>query len=154
MAENRVNIIKIIEKPINFLVLILLMVEALLGTMAFQFEPQRDFLIYTIIAFFAIYTLIIVLIAFIKPEVLQGTRKWKQNYAQGMADDIYISLEGYLSSLEEGEQYEAWLQLSDILRKPNVEENEFKSFSQKIAERLDIRVDMHRNINERRGTIN
>lgn len=154
MPENRVQLIKSIEKPINFLVLILLMVETLLGGMAFRFEEQRDFLIYTIIIFFGVYTLAIILIAFFKPEALQGTRKWKQYFAQGMADDIYKSLEGYLSNLEEGEQHEAWLQLSDLLRDPTAEDKEFKAFSEKIADCLDRNINIRKNIDERRGTIN
>ena len=107
MTVNKVEIIKAVEKPINLLVLIFIMIEASIVGMASMFEPQRDFLIYFLVTFFALYPLIIVLIGFIKPEFFQGTRKWEEIYADKLADDIYISLEGYLSNLNEGEDLEA-----------------------------------------------
>ncbi|MAW96096.1 MULTISPECIES: hypothetical protein [unclassified Leeuwenhoekiella] len=154
MAENRTQIIQAIEKPINFLVLILLMVEALLGILVLKLESHRDILIYSIIAFFIAYTLLIILIAFVKPEVLHGRRNWKDNFAKSMADDIYVSLEGYLSNLEEGEKYEAWLQFSDIMKDANSEDRDYSSFRVEIAKRIDKRVDQRKNIESRRGTIN
>ncbi|WP_281612923.1 hypothetical protein [Flammeovirga sp. SubArs3] len=154
MAEERTQIIQAIEKPINFLVLILLMVETLLGTLVLQLETHRNLLIYTIIGFFIAYTLLIIIIAYTKPEVLQGKRSWKDNYAQSFADDIYVSLEGYLSNLEEGEEYEAWLQLSDIINDSNSTDMDYSSFRSEIANRIVKRVDQRRNIESRRGTIN
>lgn len=154
MADNRINLIKAIDKPISFLVLILLMVEALLGGLVLKLEAYQNLLIITIIVFFAVYTIIIIIFAFLKPEALLGTRNWTERFSQPMAEDIYVSLDGYLSNLEEGEADEAWTQLIDILKESSADDKDFKLFSKAIGEKISRRVTIRRNIEERRGTIN
>jgi len=65
------------------MVLVLLMVETLLGAMAFQFPDFRQTLIWVIIIFFAAFTLIVVFLGVWRPEVLQGTKNWDKTFQTG-----------------------------------------------------------------------
>ena len=110
MADNlntRTEIIEAVKRPINFMVLVLLMVEALLGGMAFQFAEYRGTLIWVIICFFSVFTLIVIFLGIWKPEVLQGAKNWDKNYSDRLADNIFIAIEGYFDNLPQQEKTEA-----------------------------------------------
>ena len=141
-SNTRTEIIEAVKRPINFMVLVLLMVEALLGAMAFQFPEQRLVLIWVIICFFAIFTLIVILLAIWKPEVLQGTKSWDKNYSDRLADNIYISIEGYFDNLSREEKTEAWLALSDFLKSEDSGNLEFNDFCQRIGVRISKKAEL------------
>ncbi|NEU09780.1 hypothetical protein GZH53_15745 [Flavihumibacter sp. R14] len=133
---NRTEIIEAVKRPINFMVLVLLMVEILLGAMAFKFEGIREQLVWVIISFFAVFTLIVIVLGIWRPEVLQGTRNWDISYSDRLADNIYIAIEGYFENLSHEEKVEAWMSLSDFLKSENSANAEFDAFCVRIGSRI------------------
>lgn len=142
ISNTRTEIIEKVKRPINFMVLVLLMVEALLGAMAFQFPDQQKFLIWVIISFFAIFTLIVIFLAIWRPEVLQGTKNWDKNFSDRLADNIYISIEGYFDNLSHQEKTEAWLALSDFLKSEDSGNVEFDDFCKRISDRISKKAEL------------
>lgn len=152
-SYKRTEVIEAVKRPINFMVLVLLMVEALLGAMAFQFSEQRVILIWVIICFFAIFTLIVIFLAIWKPEVLQGTKNWDKNYSDRLADNIYISIEGYFDNLSQQEKTEAWLALSDFLKSEDSGNAEFNDFCIRMGIRISKKASLDRQRINAPGTV-
>ena len=122
--------------------MVLLMVEALLGTMAFQFVEFRQTLIWVIIIFFAAFTLIVVSLGIWRPEVLQGTKNWDRSFSDRLADDIYFAVEGYLENLSDQEKIEAWLSLSDVLKTQDSGNEEFDVFCKRMSSRIEKKAEL------------
>jgi hypothetical protein len=149
----RTAIIDVVKQPINFMVLVLLMVEALLGTMAFQFPELRQTLVWVIIIFFATFTLIVIFLAVWKPGVLQGTKNWDKTFSDRLAVDICFAVEGYLENLSQQEKIEAWLSLSDVLRTQDSGDDEFNDFCNRMSERILKKVELSGKKLKAQGTI-
>jgi len=153
LTNKRTEIIEAVKRPINFMVLVLLMVEALLGAMAFQFEELRHTLVWVIIIFFAAFTLIVVFLAIWRPEVLQGTKNWDKNFSDRLADDIYFAVEGYLDNLSQQEKIEAWLSLSDVLNSQDSGNDEFNNFCKRMSDRVSKKAQLSGKKLKAQGTI-
>jgi len=146
-TETRKSIIEVIKTPISFLVLILLIIEAALVPMAYSFPQHETLLIGFIIGFLILFILIIVGFSIWEPEVLSGKRSWHRDYAHTIADDIYFSLEGFLSNLEEAEQNEGWLFLASTLNQVDTPDKDFKRFCQKVSNRILRKIQSRPRIN-------
>lgn len=132
MTEIDSKILDKVKDPFTFLVLILLMVEAVLGGMAYSFEPHRSTLITAIIAFLAVYTGLVFYLVVREPTPLSST------FAKELGNDIYIALQGPFSNLEDVEAEEAWATLAEVVRNAEADEAErFLTFRKMISEKLE-----------------
>lgn len=136
---ERATLIKLVDNPISYMVLVLLVVESLFGGMALK-EGEKGahtgLLIYTCIGFIAAFVLVVVLLAVWRPEALKGTRRWSENNAYRIADYIYSGVEGYLRNLPDSERDEAWKFLAGLLEEEDSKDAEFKEFCQQIAKEI------------------
>jgi hypothetical protein len=132
MANIDTGILDKVNDPFTFLVLILLMVEAVLGGMAYSFESYRSILIPSIIAFLAVYTVLVFYLVIREPTPIAS------NFAKDLGNDIYAALHGPFSNLEEVESDEAWATLAEVIKNSGSQESEqFLLFRKTIAERLE-----------------
>jgi hypothetical protein len=109
------DILRSVSTPLGFLSLALLVVESLLSSLAFAFEPTRLFLIYTIVVSFGIFIAIVVLLAMFQPEALAGTRPWHKQYAKEFANDVLFAFDGPLQNLPNSDRIEAMETLADVI---------------------------------------
>jgi uncharacterized membrane protein YuzA (DUF378 family) len=73
--DSKVNIIKAIQTPLGFFVLIVLLVEAIFGVIAsFSDGSHRTYLIIGMFALILLLVLIVSAIAVFRPEALYGSR--------------------------------------------------------------------------------
>jgi hypothetical protein len=71
----RISIIEAVQRPINFFVLVVLVVEAILGiTVNFSQGADRTYLILGMLALIFMLVLIVAGLAFFRPEALSGKR--------------------------------------------------------------------------------
>ena len=132
MPKINSTILDKVKDPFTLLVLILLMVESVLGGMAYAFSDFRRPLIYSIIIFFALYT-IPVLYLVIRERTLTPSA-----FAKDLGNDIYAALHGPFSNLEEVESEEAWATLAEVIRNSGSQESEQSQlFRNIIADRLE-----------------
>ncbi len=123
---------KVNKEPFNVLVIILLMVESLLGAMAYAFQEQRWVLIVAIIVFLAAYSGMMYYLVIRKSDAL-GTSS-----AEQLGNDIHLSLNGPFSNLEEIEAQEAWATLTSVIRADGEElEPQVREFRKRVALRIE-----------------
>ncbi|PBQ33656.1 hypothetical protein CNR22_18360 [Sphingobacteriaceae bacterium] len=80
---------------------------------------------------------ILAALAMWRPEVLKGSKSWDENYSDRLADNIYLSIIGYLDNLNPEEKAEAWLALSELLRSEESGSEEFDGFCKRISKRIE-----------------
>ncbi|AFU98364.1 hypothetical protein [Simiduia agarivorans] len=132
MPKVDAKILDKVKDPFTFLVLLLLMVEAVLGGMAYSFELYRNTLVNSIIAFLAVYTGLVFYLVIREPSSLSST------FAKELGNDIYIALQGPFSNLEEVEAEEAWATLAEVVRNSEADEAEkFLLFRKMISEKIE-----------------
>ncbi|MDO3387778.1 hypothetical protein QWI17_18185 [Gilvimarinus sp. SDUM040013] len=132
MAGIDTGLLDKVKDPFTFLVLILLMVEAVLGGMAYSFEPYRDILIPAIIAFLAVYTILVFYLVIREPSPISS------NFAKELGNDIYVALQGPFSNLEDVEAEEAWATLAEVVKNGEATEaDRFLAFRKTVSERLE-----------------
>lgn len=78
-SAPRVEIVNTVQKPLGFFVLVVLLVEAMLGAIAF-WSPgdDRAFLIRAIVVLIFVLITIVTVLAVFRPESLKGTRPLQQ----------------------------------------------------------------------------
>jgi len=111
MGRNTVGIIRSVTKPLQFLVLTMLVMESLLAGLAWKFTDLRSRLAWAIIAFILIF----IGVGVIMEVVAQRAGTWLPPYAALFAEDLLSVLDGYLVNLSTTEQREAWASLADVL---------------------------------------
>ena len=120
----------------NFFVLTMLIVESLLGAMAFNFQEQRALLIWAILFFLLLLTIIVVGFAIWHPGGLSGEKPWPPHLANQMADDLHLSLQGAISNLTPIEQEEAWETVVDVITSHPESSKPYHVFCQALGTRL------------------
>jgi hypothetical protein len=142
-SQDRASIIDAVKTPLGFCVLGLLVIDGTLAAMAITLEQFRTELVWTVIASVPILVLSVLLIAVYRPEALRGVRPWQESYANQLADDLYMGLDGALGNLGTIERMEAWLTVADVIVSSNVAERAYASFCGDIATRLRQRANLH-----------
>ncbi|MCZ2809556.1 MAG: hypothetical protein O2V44_09400 [Candidatus Bathyarchaeota archaeon] len=132
MPNKTTEILDRVKDPFSALILILLMVEGLLGGMAYAFEAQRQMLIFAIIIFLAAYSVMVYYL------VVRNPISFSVAAAEQLGNDIHICLSGAFSNLEDTEAREAWATLSGVIRAEG-EEHDLKvqTFREKVAARIE-----------------
>src|ERR1700719_2938527 len=98
------SVIHAVVTPMNFFVLATLVIESLLGGMAFKFDAQRNLLIYAIMFFLLVLIAIVVGFAIWHPGGLSGEKPWRPELANQMAYDLYLALHGSLTDLSRSQE--------------------------------------------------
>jgi hypothetical protein len=133
----------------NFFVLTMLVVESLLGGMAFKFEAHRTLLIWAILILLLILVGIVVGFAIWHPGGLSGEKPWPPHLANQMADDLFLSLQGAISNLTPIEQEEAWQTVFDVITDHPEASQSYNAFCQVLGDRLIQRTKITRRSNPR-----
>jgi hypothetical protein len=150
----RIGIIEAVNKPINFMVLVLLMVEGLLGGLIFRFEDKFDTLLWIIVAFFGGFVLIVLVLGIWRPEVLIGKKNWDKKFSDRLADNIYGPISGSLNNLKPQERIEAWQALQSYLDSEDSGDTEFDIFSKRIGKRIERNAHLQNFTIRTQGRIN
>ncbi|HJR08669.1 MAG TPA: hypothetical protein VJ842_15525 [Pyrinomonadaceae bacterium] len=151
--DQRSNVIASITTPLSFMVLSLLVVESLLGAMAYAFPEHRKLLVWSIIIFLPVFTFLVVGLAVWRPEALSGSRPWQTNLAQRFADDLYVSLDGSLSNLSLTDQEEAWSTVAEVIISDNEAGKDYSAFCRTVGNRLKQRANLKGKLSQPRGTL-
>src|SRR5580658_8668978 len=139
---ERTKLVKLVDNPISYLVLVLLVVEALFGGMAWKEGdkgPHTSLLIWACILFIAGFVLVVVVLAVWRPEALKGRRRWGEYEPFRIADNVYSVIDGYLRNLPDNDRLEAWQSLSGLFENQPTEDPEFKEFCKRIAETITMK---------------
>jgi hypothetical protein len=108
---SRQSIIEAVKTPLGFFALAVLVVEALLGSLALNSSgDDRAFLIRVIPAILSGLVVLVALIAIFKPEALWGQRyrALEQAFAEFLGNRVFEALDGYLANLEKTAREEAY----------------------------------------------
>ncbi|MGY6214706.1 hypothetical protein ACW73L_06025 [Methylolobus aquaticus] len=135
-AESRVSIIDAVKNPLAFLVLGLLVVDGTMASLAVAFPEFRLLLVWTVIVSLLVFVLIVVGLAVWRPEALRGDRPLQEVYANQLASDLFLALDGALSNLEPLERTEAWLTVADVITTGREGDAGYSKFCSAVADRL------------------
>ncbi|GJH28794.1 hypothetical protein [Caballeronia novacaledonica] len=152
-TETRASTIDAVKTPLGFLVLGLLILDGTLGALAIPLSDFRTPLVWTIICSVAIMVAVVVALATFRPEALRGDRPWQEVYANQLADDLFMALDGALGNLEHTERIEAWLTVADVISTTNVSEKNYHVFCSGVAARLTKRADLQNRRIKARGAV-
>jgi hypothetical protein len=148
--ETRASTIDAVKTPLGFFVLGLLVVDGTLAALAVTLNSFRTPLVWTVIASVPVLVFTVVLLAIYRPEALRGDRPWQETYANQLADDLYMGLEGALTNLEPVERNEAWLIVAEVIATTNVADKSYATFCGDVASRLRKRAALQsRNVSAR-----
>jgi hypothetical protein len=74
-ATRRINLVQVVTTPLNFFVLVVLVVEAIIGSLAsFSGSTERPILVLYMTTIIVLLVLIVALLAWFRPEALRGAR--------------------------------------------------------------------------------
>ena len=135
-TENRSSTISAVKTPLGFLVFGLIVVEATIAGLAMAIAEYRGPLVWAVILSIPIFVLIVVGLAVWRPEALKGDRPFHESHANQFADDLFISLDGSFSNLEQVERVEAWLTIADVISRSESSDSGYSIFCEKVALRL------------------
>ncbi len=133
---DRIGLIKAVTTPLGFFVLTMLVVEALLGGMAWQFSVQRPTLVWAIIVIVVLLILIVCGFTIWNLGGLLGENPWQSHLANQMADDLYLSLSGAISNLTPIEQEEAWQTVVAVITSHSESSVAYNKFCATLGARL------------------
>jgi len=108
---DRSSIIETVKTPLGFFALVVLVVEALLGSLAFATSgPDRALLIRIIPAILSGLVVLVALIALLRPEALWGQRyhALDDSFADFLGNRVFEALDGSLANLEPIAREEAY----------------------------------------------
>jgi hypothetical protein len=127
--SDRSSIIRQVKVPLSYFTLAALIVEAVLGGLAFKLADKN--LAYVAGAILTLYVLVVAAIAVFKPGVLSsetGT-SMDNTFALGLAEEFYTALDGYYSNLSPDERAEAYEFLrKTIATSPHIQTPEQRKF--------------------------
>lgn len=135
-AESRGSIIDAIKNPLGFLVLGLLVVDGTVASLAVALSEFRPLLVWTVIVSIPVFVLIVVGLAVWRPEALRGDRPLQEVYANQLASDLFLALDGALGNLEPIERAEAWLTVADVITTGSEGDASYSRFCSAVAARL------------------
>jgi hypothetical protein len=130
------DVIESVITPLNFIVFTFLMIETLLGSMAYAFEKQREILIWAIISLTMFLIFIVVAFVIWQPERLRGYRPWQENLAKQFADTLFLSLQGPMENLPKIDQEEAWMRLADVITNDEDTDPAYLKFCEVVGKQL------------------
>mgnify|MGYP001122160548 FL=1 len=140
MADDRIDkwasIIDAVKTPLSFLVLGFIATDSTLLFLVGAAPEHKTLLVWCAIIFVPCFVFIVVGLAIWRPEALTGYRPLEMEYAVSIAQDIFISLDGYMRNLENSERNEAWSTLADVLISSDNRNKTYREFSGRIAGRI------------------
>jgi hypothetical protein len=136
--DNRSSILERVTTPLAFLVLGLLVVESTIGALIISVPEYRGPLIWTFIASVPVYVLIVVVLAIFIPEALSGHRPLQSDNAHRLADNLFLSIDGYLRNLQDIERLEAWTTVAYVITTDDRAPHTYNEFAKAISERLKV----------------
>lgn len=163
-SENEtLTVANTIKTPLAFAALMVTTVEAvalgIAGALSGLEGSGEVFLsvFYVTIGFLVIMLIVVFAIAFFRPEALWGKRYFtssEKQFAMGLGDDIFNSVDGYFGNGTDVEKKEAYDNLHECIKKSKyADTNARKSFCVALADSITDRVKYPRKIPARRGVI-
>ena len=112
---DRNSLVKRIKHPLSFFTLAALIIEGILGGLAFKLGDKN--LAYAAAGVVTLYVLVVAIMAVFKPGVLtsQGSTSVDATFAVGLAEEFYTALDGYYSNLSADEREEAYKFLRETI---------------------------------------
>ncbi|MBW1940364.1 MAG: hypothetical protein JRI28_03130 [Deltaproteobacteria bacterium] len=146
-GNTRSTLIDTVQTPLGFFVLVVLVVEAGLMTLAGTVaqEGDRSYL-YSIVGLLVLLILVVAVTAFLKPEALSGQRKSavEEDFAEALAKDVFEAFDGYLSNEDEESRAEAYEYFADLCKgsryyEVDVTKSFASTFVSTVIKRADIK---------------
>jgi hypothetical protein len=131
------QIIGAVKTPLGFLVLAELIYSPVLGWLLVKASTSETLIVSTLLAMSAIVAVVIFLAVY-QPEALKGERPLQKEHAEQFANDIFDTLEGYVSNLTVKDEKEAWLTTVDVIasRGEDSSNSEFKDWCRDFSAHL------------------
>jgi hypothetical protein len=139
--DTRSSIIDAVKTPLGFLVLVLLVVDGTVASLALALADYRAPLVWTFIISLPVFLLTVVGLALGRPEALHGVRPLQTAHAQLLARDLLITLDGPFSNLEPAERAEAWATLTDVFTYVSKDDATYFKFCEGVAQTLRTRTE-------------
>lgn len=135
MAQTRVSLINAIKTPLGFFSLIALIVEAMLGGLAWKLNSPN--LGYAAVALLALLIIVVGILTLTNPGSLSGKNETSidEKFAVGLGEEFYTALYGYYDGLKPDDREEAYRFLEGLLKSSlHAHTAEQKKFCGKVAE--------------------
>ena len=111
MPPEREGIVAAVQTPLGFFSLVVLVLEAMLGGLAFASAgTERQLLGYLAAGILGALVLLVASLAAFRPEALWGKRynSLTRQFAQRLGVEVFEALDGYLANLEAENRQEAY----------------------------------------------
>jgi hypothetical protein len=135
--KDRKSVIEAIKTPLGFFSLVVLVLESVLGTLAFSLKDRS---LGYVVGGILVFMVILVFVASIfRPEALWGKRATitDELFAAGLGEEFYIALDGYYSNLKDNEREEAYELLRQTINSsPHINSADQKRFCAVLAEAI------------------
>lgn len=146
-TDTRSSLINTVQTPLGFFVLVVLVVEAGLMTLAGTVAQAGDkSYLYSIVGLLVLLILVVAVTAFFKPEALTGRRKSavEEDFAEALAKDVFEAFDGYLSNEDEESRAEAYEYFAELCKGSRYYETEStkrfaSTFVSTVVKRADIK---------------
>src|SRR5215831_4340132 len=135
VAQTRASQIKAIRNPLAFFSLIALVVEGMLGGLAWKLHSLN--LGYSAVALLALLIIVVGVLTHMNPGSLTGKIETSidDKFAVGLGEEFYTALYPYYNDLKPDDREEAYRLLEDVLKSSlHAHSAEQKKFCVKVAE--------------------
>jgi hypothetical protein len=132
--SDRNSLIKHVKEPLSYFTLAALIVEAVVGGLAFKLGDKS--LAYLAAAVLTLYVIVVAVLAVFKPGALSAQTGTVVNdvFAVGLAEEFYAVVNGYYSNLSPDDRTDAYRFLQKtITTSPHIQTSEQKKFCDTLA---------------------
>lgn len=136
--ENRTSIIDAVRSPLSFLVLMLLAIEVLLFAVLSSNKEHTVALAWVMFASLFATGILVTALAIRWPWALLGNQPLREWDSDALANNLYLSVDGYFSNLTDQERADAWSMVVETLKSSQSAHASHKMFSKLLADRLSV----------------
>jgi hypothetical protein len=142
--SDRKSLIDRVKDPLAYFALAALIVEAVVGGLAFKLQDER--LAYLAAAVLTLYVIVVAVISVFKPAALSiRTSTADEVFAVGLGEEFYAVVAGYFSNLSADDKIEAYRFLHEtITTSLHIRTSEQKKFCATLADTVIRRANIRR----------
>jgi hypothetical protein len=137
-SESKSSIIDAVKTPLGFLVLGLLLVEGITASLAVAGKGNPLPLLWTSILLISLFAVLVVFLAWKRPEALYGTRPLQEIHADLFASNLFLGIDGALSNLEPAERAEAWVFAAGVIGSGGKQDANYSEFCAAVAAKVTM----------------